>query len=149
MQTRTARRILAFGATALVAAAACATEPGNLMKVTVNSTMHVPGMPAMTPPVHTMKVCTRKARPDPRDIMHTQKDCTATHYRQTGDSISFDIVCTGDATMTGNAVFTVHGDDVQGKIHAAMNSGGQPTTMDMTYTGTRIGDCDYTPPAAP
>lgn len=136
-------------ALALCALPALASEPGNLMNMTTRMHMQMPGMSAMPPMSHTQKVCVSAKRPDPRDSMRNGGQCHVSNYKLVGNSVSYHVECSAPMQMSGDGKFAMlanHG--LHGTIHMRGNAGGQAMQMDMTIDGTRVGSCDYTPPAA-
>ena len=137
----------ALCALGLVALPAFANEPGNLMKVTSTMKMQVPGM-SMPARTQTHQVCTSVKKPDPRDMLKQQKDCTLSNLVQTADSVSYHMTCTGQMQMDADAHFQLHSDGgMHGTIHSNSHASGQNMVMDMTIDGVRVGSCEYTPKA--
>ncbi len=139
--------VLALIATPLLAQ----TEPGNLMKVTVTSKMQMPGMANMPARTSSETVCTSVKKPDPRQLMKKNKNCTVSNYQQAGGTISYHMACTGRMQMSGDGKFEMlSGGNVRGQIqmHMANSAGGRTMSMKMSYDGQRIGSCEYTPPKA-
>jgi hypothetical protein len=131
---------------ALCALPAFASEPGNLMSMTTNMHMQMPGMPAMPPMSHTQKVCVAAKRPDPRDVMRNGGQCRVTHYNVAGNTISYDVTCDAPMAISGSGKFTLLANSgIHGVIHMPGNPNGQKMQMDLTIDGTRVGSCDYTP----
>jgi hypothetical protein len=132
---------------AAVGGQARASEPGNLMKMTTTTRMQMPGM-SMPPMSHTSTVCTSVEKPDPRRMMRGQKDCKVTDFKREGNVLSYRMACTGAVTMSGEGRFEMLADGgLRGTVHVTGNSGGREMTMDTDFEGTRVGACDYTPPA--
>ncbi len=142
---------LALLAASLPATDASASEPGNMMKMHVTSRMQVPGVPFQMPPItHNQEVCVSAKKPDPRDMTKQNKDCKVTDYKESGNTVSYRMACTGDVQMNGEGSYEMlDGGGVRGTLHFTGSSRGESVTMDMNYEGERIGSCDYTPPQAP
>jgi hypothetical protein len=133
---------------ALCTTAAFASQPGNLMNMTTSMHMQMPGMSAMPPMTHTQKVCVSAQRPDPRDVMRNGGQCHVSQYKLVGNTVSYHVECGAPMQMSGDGTFTMRSDHgIHGSMHVTGNAGGQHTQMDMTIDGTRVGSCDYTPPA--
>lgn len=66
--------------------------------------------------------------------------CPATNIRQSGDTLTFDIICEGPNAARANARYRFETDRFRGRI--AMNMGGKNMTMTETQNGRRIGACD-------
>lgn len=141
---------LALLATGLPATDASASEPGNMMRMHVTSKMQMAGVPFQLPPInHTQEVCVSAKKPDPREMMKQQKDCKVTDYKESGDTISYRMACTGDVQMSGEGNFQMLANGgLRGTMHIDGTSRGESVAMDMSYEGERIGSCDYTPPQA-
>lgn len=140
--------LAAFGtcAWALIATPALAGgETGNLMKVTSTTKMQMPGM-SMPTRTQTTQVCVSASRPDPRQMLKQQQDCSVSRLARTADSLDYHMSCTGDMHMDADAHFQVHGGSMHGTIHSNSDDSGQAMTMDMTFDGVRVGSCEYTSP---
>ncbi len=145
------RRILTPSALCLIALSAAPllahAEPGNRMKMTISMKMQMPGMD-MPASSHTMQSCVSAKKPDPRQMMQKNKDCTTSDYKEVGDTVSFHMACTGPMPMNGAMTFRIAADGgVHGTTHMTSTTEGQAMVMDTTYEGQRIGACEYTPPA--
>lgn len=149
MNLRNLHFLAGFCALCLIAPPGSAREPGNMMKMTTTTRMNMAGMPSMGPMTHTTNVCTSTKRPDPRQMMKSEKDCKVSNYQEEGDTISYQMQCTGTMQMSGNGKFQMlPGGGIRGSIHVTGSTGGQPMAMDMDFDGQRIGACDYTPPTS-
>ena len=150
MDTRLTYGLAGFCLLLALSAPALASEKGNLMKMTVAVNMQVPGMPAgMGAMTRTTNVCTSAREPDPSQIMQKQKDCQVSDYKKSGDTITFHMACTGAMQMHGDGKYQLLPDgSLHGTVHIAGTSDGQPVSIDSKVDGTRIGPCDYTPPAS-
>lgn len=132
-----------------IALPAFASEPGNLMKVTSSVHMQMAGAPAMAPMQHTQTVCSAVKHPDPRDIMRNGGQCQVSDYKLIGNTVSYHVECGAPMHMRGDGKFTLLGNDgIHGTVHMTADFNGQHMQSDMTIDGTRLGSCDYTPPAA-
>ncbi len=142
-------RSLSAAVLCLVCLPVVATEQGNLMKMTSTVRMQMAGMPAgMGPMTHTVNVCTSASKPDLSRAMKNAKDCTISDYRQSGDTISYHLSCSGAVQLSGDGKFQRSDNgDIHGSMHMAGQSAGHAMTMDTRIDGTRIGSCDYTPPS--
>lgn len=99
----------------------------------------MPGMPFAMPPV-TFKHCiTEKEVADGKAYQQDpkNKDCKTENLKQTSNSASYDVVCTGKNPMTGHYDVTFTDDSMTAK--GTMNMQGQ--TMKNTTQAKRIGDC--------
>ena len=121
---------------------------GNLVQVTIQSEMNVPGMGSMPPHTTTHKVCMGAGRFTAEQLLKSEPgtECKVTNYKIAGNLVTFDSVCTGEATVTTHGEFHLSGvANFTGKVHGEITAEGHPATMDATYTGVRVGTCDYTP----
>lgn len=131
----------------LVRPAAAQSEPGNMMKVTSTVKMQMSGM-SMPARTSTAEVCTSATKPDPRELVKQQKDCTISQFVQDGDSTSYHMVCQGRLPMVGDARFAMHADgSTEGSVHSISQAPGRTIVMDLTIHGKRTGACQYTPKA--
>jgi hypothetical protein len=99
--------------------------------------MEMPGMPAAIPP-RTNRVCAVKNGKD-EDLVPRQGDCRMVDSKRTGNKFSYRMECAGSnpATVVGELTF---GKDVyDGQMQMTMHQAKQ--TMNMTFSGKRVGDC--------
>jgi hypothetical protein len=149
MDIRLPLALAALGTFALAVVPASASEPGNMMKMNTTVHMKMAGMPAMGPITHSANVCTSAKKPDPAQLMKNHGECKVSDYKQVGDTITYHMECSGRTRMSGDGKFRMLPDSgIQGTIHIAGESGGQPVSMDMAFDGQRTGACAYTPPAS-
>jgi len=121
---------------------------GNLVEVTIQTEMNMPGMGSMPAHTTTRKVCMGSGRFTAEQLLKSEPEgnCKITNYKIAGKVVTFDSVCTGTTTVTTHGEFHLSGvANFTGKIHGVINAEGQAATMDATYTGVRVGACDYTP----
>lgn len=104
----------------------------------ITTRMEMPGMPMKMKPT-VMKHCYTKADAVDRKkvIASSDKNCTVTDMKNTGNKVSWTMKCTGPSagTMTGETVF---GNDSYSSI---MNMNSQGRKMTMKVQGKRLGDC--------
>ena len=133
----------------VVAPLAAHAEPGNQMRMTISAKVQMPGMGTLPVHSHTMETCASARKPDPRQMMQKNTDCTTSNYKQDGDTVSFHMACTKPMPMNGDVRFTlpING-NVHGTMHLTADQDGKQMVFDTTYDGERIGACNYTPPAA-
>jgi hypothetical protein len=128
--------LLLLGTAAGAPVAAVAAERGVYWEQTVQ--MEMVGMP-MAMPAHTMKVCMpveQWSRP-PQD--QKDKNCEAKEVKQSGQTMTWKMVCTGEHPMTGDGELTRSGDTFKGRTHMVMAQG----EMNMKFSGKKLGgDCD-------
>lgn len=127
---------LAAGA---VAAAPPAMKPG-LWEVTMS--MEMSGMP-QSMPATTVKHCYRPE--EVKDLRKTlpkqQGDCQVSDWKQTGNTASWKMSCSGQMPMTMTGNMTYDGDRYGGVIRATLNHGGQTMNMTQKIDARRLGDC--------
>lgn len=121
---------------------------GNLVELSIQTEMHREGMGPIPAASMKHKVCMRTARLEAQDLLTHQlaNGCKIANYKIDGTLVTFDAICSkpevrshGEFHMTGAADFT-------GKVHTEMNTQGLSVTMDSSYTGKKIGSCNYVPP---
>ncbi|WEN15007.1 DUF3617 family protein [Rhodanobacter sp. AS-Z3] len=129
----------------LATSAAAQSGSGNMMKMAITMKMQMPGMGDMPARTVTKDVCTSKDH-DMRAMLQQQKACVVSNYTQTGNTVSYHVVCGGNPpSMSGDAQFELlPSGDIHGHFHANSNRNGHSMVMDMTYAGQRTGSCDYT-----
>ena len=97
--------------------------------------MEMPGMPMEMPPMKFNQCITKQ-----NYVPHQQeqsKDCKITNNRIDGNTVTWDMKCSGRGAMTGNGRITYKGNTFTGTMKAVTNG------MEMTQhmKGRRIGDC--------
>ena len=96
--------------------------------------MEMPGMPAM-PGGQAVKFCRVKGDESKPVQSKDDKDCTVSNVWNAGNTMSFNMKCTGKDAMTGSGEMTSTPTTFNQKIK--MRSGGEDMTM--VSTGKRIG----------
>lgn len=137
------KRIAIFVA-GLVLSAAIAAAPRmtpGLWEMTMS--MEGAGMPqGMTPPMK-FQHCYRAE--DLKDMRNTvpekNPNCTISDWKESGNTVTWKMSCTGKNAMTSSGRITYAGDSYTGVNKMTMNHGGQPMTMTQKYTAKRVGDC--------
>ena len=96
--------------------------------------MEMPGMPAMPggPPTKFCRVKGDEAKPVKSD---DDKNCAVTNVKNVGNTMTFNMKCTGKDAMTGSGEITSTPTSFNQKIK--MRSGGDD--MVMVSTGKRVG----------
>lgn len=105
----------------------------------ITSKMEMPGMP-MEMPATTIKHCyTREDVKDQKKVISTDKNCTVTDLKSSGNKVTWKMVCTGKnaGTFTGETVFS--GDSYNSVMK--MQSAGKGGAMTIKAKGKRIGNC--------
>jgi hypothetical protein len=139
-------RIQKFLLIALIAGPAAALAAGmqpGLWEIT--SSMEVSGM-NMKMPSYTFQHCYTPSEVSdakkivPRDPQ--QNKCQVTDVKQSGDTVSWKMICTGEHAMTGNGAITFGSNSYSGTTQLSMASeGGMTMNMLQKYSGKRLGDC--------
>lgn len=112
----------------------------------ISGKMEMPGMPAgMADMMGGMgaqknKICLAQGQQaDPAATSKKEDNCTISDMRQSGNTVKFNMKCTGKEPMTGSAELTHTPDSFNQKIKMRMDG----EDMLMTTTGKRIGGaCD-------
>ena len=126
--------------TSMLSAVAYAV-PGEYWEIT--SKMEIPGMP-FSMPATTTKMCLAKGgESDPRKTSG-DKNCKMSDIRTVGNKVSWKARCDHNGEiMTGIGEQTGTASSYSGKMQLSGKSGGQDVSMDMAYSGKRIGGvCD-------
>ncbi len=105
------------------------------------TTTEIKGMPMQMPPVrHTQ--CMTKKELIPKGKHQMQKNCKVTHQGASGDTFTWEMVCTGEQNAVSHGQITYHGDTFEGQITTQMK---HPQTGTMTMVnhlrGKYIGTC--------
>jgi hypothetical protein len=103
----------------------------------LTSTMEMPGMPMKMAPT-TIKHCyTKEDVKDQKKTISTDKNCTVTDLKQSGNKVTWKMKCTGKnaGVFSGETVYK--GDAYDSTMK--MESQGQ--TMNMKVKANRLGDC--------
>jgi Protein of unknown function (DUF3617). len=140
------RPVVSCCAVALLCAPALVlAEPGYEMQMVTTVKMQLPSG-AMPPQTHTGKVCTSAKKPDMRNMMKGNRNCTISDYKRAGDTVSYHTVCDKEIHLKGDTHLQFKsGGAIHGETQMVSTSPGQKMHMDMTFDGKRIGSCDYTP----
>ena len=153
------RSIAVAAALAAISATALAQGPGPRrdgnweIKMTID-TAGMPNMPAgMTIPAITTTQCiTKEMANDPKNAVPTPQmgrgrgqapaNCMMVDSKMEGNTFTFSMKCDPPNAMTMSGQFVYGTDSYEGTMKADIDRGGQPTTMNMKYSGKRLGDCD-------
>ena len=134
---------LAAGMLALSAHAAAPNMQEGLWEVTMK--MEAPGMPAGIPPQVIQQCITKKDLEDPRRSTpgNDPKDdrCVVTDHKVQGNTATWNVACKGENAMTGTGTATYSGTSYTGSSKMTMKQGGKLQTMNMQYSGKRLGEC--------
>jgi hypothetical protein len=115
-------------------------KPG-LWELSMSTEM--PGMPAAAQQPFKMQHCYRAGEmKDPRTIVPQKNpNCMLSDVKESGNTVSWKISCTGKMPMTGAGRVTYSGTSYSGVARLTMNQGGRNQDMLQKYSGKRLGDC--------
>ncbi|MEP7180646.1 MAG: DUF3617 family protein [Betaproteobacteria bacterium] len=139
--SRSTRRLLALAALAVgLATTGAASAQGKDDLWDVTTKMSMPGMP-MAIPAQSNRVCVGKDRGDDQYVPK-QDDCRVLESKRTGNKYSFRMDCAGKDPSLIDGEITFASNAYDGKMHMVMKKSKE--TMDMTFSGKRVGDCTDT-----
>jgi len=101
------------------------------------TTMEIPGMPMKMAPTKVKHCYSKEDVKDQKKTITTDKNCTVTDMKVSGNKITWKMVCTGKSAgvFSGETVY-------QGDAYAStMEMQSQGQTMHMKIKGKRIGAC--------
>jgi uncharacterized protein DUF3617 len=114
----------------------------------VTMEMEMVGMPQRMPPTTITQCVTKADAADPQKMVPqgpgrgaVSPECTVSDYKVEGDTVSWSMKCEGQNPMTGAGEFVYTADTYNGTITMNMERAGQPFSMNMKYSGKRLGDC--------
>lgn len=101
------------------------------------STMEMPGMPMKMPPTRTKHCYSKEDVKDQKKSITTDKNCTVTDLKQSGNKITWKMKCTGQnaGVFSGETIYK--GDAYDSTMK--METEGQ--TMNMKVKAKRLGNC--------
>ena len=129
---------LGFAGALIPIAPALAQGADDMYEIT--SRMEMPGM-ALSVPAQVVKLCVAKNGKDD-EFIPRKSECKIVDSKRTGNKFTYKMACGGSdpATMDGEVVFGTGA--YEGKMRMTMTKSNQ--TMQMTYSGQRIGSCTAT-----
>ncbi|MHB8122959.1 MAG: DUF3617 domain-containing protein [Desulfuromonadaceae bacterium] len=101
------------------------------------TTVDMPGMPMSIPPTK-MKYCyTKEDVKDQKKSISTDKNCTVTDLKQSGNKVTWKMKCTGKnaGDFSGETVYK------RDSYDSTMKMKSQGQTMNMRVKARRLGDC--------
>ena len=103
----------------------------------LTTTMDMPGMPVKMAPTKVKHCYTKEDVKDQKKTISTDKNCTVTDLKQSGNRVSWKMKCTGEnaGVFSGETVFK--GDTYDSTMK--MQTQGQ--TMNMKVKAKRLGNC--------
>jgi len=103
----------------------------------MTTTMEMPGMPMQMPPTTSQHCYTKEDVKDPKRTISTDKNCTITEFKQSGNKIAWKMKCTGEKAgdFSGETVYKGDAYDSTMKMQT------QGHTMNMKVKAKRLGNC--------
>jgi Protein of unknown function (DUF3617) len=101
------------------------------------TTMELPGMPMKMAPTKIKHCYTKEDVKDQKKTITTDKNCTVTDLKQSGNKVSWKMKCTGNnaGIFSGETVYKGDAYDSTMKMQT------QGQTMNMKVKAKRLGDC--------
>jgi hypothetical protein len=107
----------------------------------VSTKMEMPGMPMAMPP-QTRRVCLGKNQKD-EEFVPKQGDCRMVESKRVGNKFTYKMDCAGNNPTTIDGAITFGDNVYDGQMRMTMKQ--TKDTMNMTFTGKRVGDCAAAP----
>ncbi|MBI4536506.1 MAG: DUF3617 domain-containing protein [candidate division NC10 bacterium] len=126
-----------------VPAAASAQGTDELWQITTK--VEMPGMP-MAMPEQMQTVCLPRGHQGEAERVPKDKNCRMTDVKQSGNQMTFTIVCEGKDRMTGTGDIVSTPDSYRGSMRLQGTMEGQPVSMTQAFSGRRTGTCTYEAP---
>ena len=103
----------------------------------LTTTMDMPGMPVKMAPTKVKHCYTKEDVNDQRKTITTDKNCTVTDLKQSGNKVTWKMKCTGEnaGVFSGETVYSKDAYDSKMRMQT------QGQTMNMKINGKRVGDC--------
>lgn len=103
----------------------------------LTTTMDMPGMPVKMAPTKVKHCYTKEDVKDQKRVLSTDKSCTVTDLKQSGNKVSWKMKCTGEnaGVFSGETVFKGDAYDSTMKMQT------QGQTMNMKVKAKRLGNC--------
>ena len=101
------------------------------------TTMEMPGMPFSIPPTRFEHCYTKEDVKDQKKTISTDKNCTVTDLKQSGNRVAWKMKCTGknSGDFSGETIFRSDAFDSTMKMES------KEQTMNMKVKGKRLGNC--------
>ncbi len=107
----------------------------------VSTKMEMPGMPMAMPP-QTRRVCLGKNQKD-EEFVPKQGDCSMVESKRVGNKFTYKMDCAGNNPTTIDGAITFGDNVYDGQMRMTMKQ--TKDTMNMSFTGKRVGDCAAAP----
>ena len=103
----------------------------------LTTTMEMPGMPIKMPPTKIKHCYTKEDVKDQKKTISSDKNCTVTDLKQSGNKVIWKMKCTGKnaGVFSGETVFKGDAYDSTMKMQT------QGQTMNMKVKAKRLGNC--------
>jgi len=103
----------------------------------LTTTMEMPGLPMNMPPTKLKHCYTEDDVKDQKRTITTDKNCTVTDLKQSGNKVSWKMKCTGEnaGVFSGETVYS------RDAYASTMKMQTQGQTMNMKVKGKRLGAC--------
>jgi hypothetical protein len=91
---------------------------------------------------NTQRECITEQNNDPVRLMSQESGCELIEQQVEGNTLRWQMRCAmdqGEATAQGR--FTLNGDEADGEMLMEMSMQGMPVSMEMLWSGRRVGDC--------
>lgn len=124
---------------------------GNLVQLTIQTAESMEGMGSMPPQTTTRKVCMSAQRFDTEQLLKSDnhEGCKLTNYKSSAKLVTFDLLCEQPMAITSHGEFHLtDAANFTGKVHSEAQVEGHAMSIDATYTGQKLGSCNYTPEKA-
>jgi len=101
------------------------------------TTMEIPGMPMEMPPTRIKHCYSKEDVKDQKKTITTDKNCTVTDLKQSGNKVTWKMKCTGQnpGVFSGETVFKTDAYDSTMKMQTEGHS------MNMKIKAKRLGNC--------
>jgi hypothetical protein len=132
-------------ALALAVTASLATAQSSPMRpgrYEVTAQMEMPNMPVQMPAMKNTQCVTQQqidgqTKGVPMGPQKNPNDCKVSDYKVSGNTVTWNMACTGQQPMTGSGEMRFNGDSYEGTMKMMM----QGMEMSMKLSGKRLGDC--------
>ena len=107
----------------------------------VTMQMEMPGLPVAMPPMKNVRCVTQQEIDSPNKGLPSgsknPNECKVSDYKESGNTITWTMACTGQQPMTGTGELKFAGDSYDGLVKMTM----EQQQMSMKISGKRLGDC--------
>lgn len=103
----------------------------------LTTTMEMPGMPLKMPPTKVKHCYSKEDVKNQKKMVTTDKNCTVTDLKQSGNKVTWKMKCTGEKAGTFSGETVYRGD----AYDSTMKMQTQGQTMNMKVNAKRLGNC--------